>query len=270
MTIGRNRFAAVPIIVLAIACLGLGFGGPAFSAPFNDDFEDGNISDWIVKCGGWSIETGFGGGLAIASTQTDNVLFHSTFEGAFGHYHYEVYFPDNNIADGDLFFQIVGNNCFWLLLGPDNSDNGSDRVMRSTSGGVGTLSAIGCAPFVLTRELWHRIDVYRFPNGVIQVFVDNGVSPHMQALDTNLTGSGGIAIRAVAPGVRFDNVSFDPNLPSNPPIPSASSCPSWNGLDASCAVGGATTMPVLTGLGLVLVTLILVGGGALALRRRFA
>ena len=165
---------------------------------------------------------------------------------------------------------IVGGDFLWLLLEPDNSDNGMDRIIRGTNGGVGTQLAIGCAPFHLLRENWHRIDVYRFPNGVIQVFMDGESTPRIEAIDASLSGSGGIALRAVAPGVRFDNVSFDIALPPDPPPPSASSCPSWNGLDESCAVEVSTLAPtpVLSRMGFALMTLAILGGGIWFLRAR--
>jgi PEGA domain len=210
------------------------------AAAFNDDFEDGTISDWSVQCGGWQLVSGFGGGLAVASTQLDDVLIHSTLSAGYGHYHCDVYFPDDARADVGLIFQIVGGTGYWVLLGPDNSDNGMDRIILVSNGGVGPgQEAIGCATPHLSRLAWHSIDVDRFPNGVIQVFMDNETTPRIQGFDPSIVSDGKLALRAVVPGVRFDNVSFDTVLPANPPIPTADSCPTWGGLDASCAVGSS-------------------------------
>ena len=271
--------------LITIAAIGV---LPIASFAFIDDFEDGDISDWIVKCGGWQVVEGFGGGLAIASAQFDNLLMHSTLSASYGHYHYEVYFPNDNRADGDLYFRIVGSDFYWLLLGPDNSDNVADRILRASDGGCGCLPAIGCAPFHLSRESWHRIDVYHFPNGVTQVFMDNESTPRIEAYDATIVGAGGIAIRTAVAGVRFDNVSFDPALPPNPEIPAPSTCPPWNGVDVSCSVdncggdgiggpacsggggGGDVPVPAMETLGLVAAVVLLgfIAGARMSRRRR--
>src|SRR5207249_9140316 len=151
------------------------------------------------------------------------------------------------------------------------SDNVVDRIIRLSNGGVGPGQvAIGCAPFHLSRQTWHAIDIYRFPNGVIQVFMDNEATPRMEGFDSSVSASGAVALRAVVAGVRFDNVSFDPTLPANPPLPSAGSCPTWGGLDPSCGVGGTTTggNPVrgLDSSGLVMLAALLALIGVYALR----
>ena len=258
------------IAVLAFASLSaLGGASPARAA-FIDDFEDSDISDWVVRCGGWSFAPGFGGGVAVVSSQFDSVLIHSSFAGGFGHYHYDVYFPNDPVADGDLFFQIVGISFYWILLGPDNSDNVADRIIRVSNGEFGSQTAIGCAPFHLSRETWHRIDVYRFPNGVIQVFTDNEATPRMQAQDLSNGGSGGIAIRTAGAGVRFDNVSFDPTLPANPPAPPPASCPAWGGLLEACSLGSPppSGVPGASAPVLVAMALLMCGTGGYLLRRQ--
>ena len=229
----RPWLALLGAIVIALA------GMPRPASAFLDDFEDQNISDWSTTCGGWQIVPGFGGGSAVASTQFDNVLIHSTLSAGYGHYHYDVYLPNDNRADGDLIFQIVGSRGYWILLGPSNSDNVADRIIKVSNGGVGYQVSIDCAPFHLTSEVWHSIDILRFPNGVIQVFMDGEATPRLEAQETSITSAGKLALRTAVAGVRFDNVSFDSSLPVDPSPPTSSACTSWGGLLTECAVGPA-------------------------------
>jgi len=238
MSFGPKRFRSWCTFILA-SCA----GGSLVSAQVTviDDFESGDLSNWTTRCGSWEIVSpGNGSSFAVRSTQCctgacgDKRLDHNSFNGGFGRYTYDVFFEGSSVRDGDLYIQIV-SDCRYLGISmhPAGSDNTFDFVQVVDSG----TTTIGCTPIQLAPNSWHTVQVERYPNGVIRVFTDGNMV--METIDTSLSSSGGIALRAHYCGVRYDNITFNPSLPPNPALPSPPSCIQigWPSCDSSLCCG---------------------------------
>jgi len=209
-----------------------------------DDFESGTLSNWNVcyaDQGVWEIVSpGHNSNFAAtfndpSTSQGSGTLRHNTFSAGLGRYSFDVFFETTgtSLSDGGLFLHIVNDSDFYYLqLGPQDGDNGDDR-MHVIQSGVPTV--VGCVPVSLTKGVWHTIAIERFPNGVIRVYL-NGVLKIM-TFDPTYMGAGGLALRAVIHGVRFDNITFDPTLPPSPSPPGPPSCGGPNGLASPCPGG---------------------------------
>ncbi len=239
MSFGAKHFQSWCVLAVA-GCV----GAASAQVTVIDDFESGDLSNWTTRCGSWEIVSpGNGSSFAVRSTQCctgacgDKRLDHNSFNGGFGRYTYDVFFEGSFVEDGDLYIQVV-NDCRYLGISmhPAGSDNTFDFVQVVDSG----TTTIGCTPIQLAPNSWHTVQVERYPNGVIRVFTDGNMV--METIDTSLSSSGGIALRAHYCGVRYDNITFNPSLPPNPALPSPPSCiqigwPSCDSFLCSCGNG---------------------------------
>ncbi len=175
---------------------------------YSYDFETGNLNDWNILSGNFSISsTEIHSGLYSLTAGTEGVESIIVSDDApfnYGKYSFWTY------ADGDytklsfLFNYFDQDNYYLLNLNPDNTNQPS-LDLEKTVGGV-TSTLFSATPLFTTYE-WTYIQVERESSGLISVLVDNTLQYQINDLDH--TGLSKIGFKSKEPTSYVDDFCFE-------------------------------------------------------------
>jgi hypothetical protein len=189
---------------------------------WHDNFDDGNLDDWTLTSGGWTVTDGK---LDTYYVEGDLWQIWHASSQVTGTWSFDLYHPaDNEIFYGTVLFLVNGTDSPDMYFGYGIRFVGLSVHIIKQEGGTGTAGSLGFTIIEDLEDTWTHIDVTRNTTGAFNVYIDvtsNIAEPTLSVVDNEYSYSERFVIDANVPefGFQMDNITVDDEILITPPVP---------------------------------------------------
>jgi hypothetical protein len=192
------------------------------SIVWQDNFNSGNLDNWTVTSGGWTVTDGKLDTYYIEGDLWQ--IWHASSQVT-GTWSFDLYHPsDNSIFYSTVLFLVNGTDSPDMYFGYGIRFVGLAIHIMKQDGGTGSAASLGFTIIEDLEDTWTHIDVTRNSTGTFNVFIDatsNIAEPNLSVNDMEYTYSERFVIDANVPefGFQMDNITVDNEILLTPPDP---------------------------------------------------